>query len=183
MSLSLPLVPESAQLGAEFWKRELGFDGEVKVGEEAGLRKSVTLTEDLFGQIYWRDNETRLDVGTDTRVRYASPDEKQKAHNAPELSALARKTRAVFGPAEREKALNSLYRRLREEAYDIPVGDINIPWGVGPRNRTWESYAPSLYRSALHTITLKQRFSLLLVGGRYGCYLHHHLRSRRAQEV
>ena len=155
VSLSLPLMPESAQLGAEFWKRELGLDVEVKVGEEAGLRKTVTLTEDLYGQIYWRENETRLDAGTDTRVRYASPDQKQRAHNDPELFDLTTKTLAVFDPSEGAKALNSLYRRLREEAYDIPIGYINIPWGVGPRIRTWEPYPLSFYPSALHTITLK----------------------------
>jgi ABC-type transport system substrate-binding protein len=155
VSVSLPLMPESAQLGAEFWKRELGLDVEVKVGDEAALRQAVTLTEDLYGQIYWRENETRLDAGGDTRPRYASPEEKQRAHNDPELFDLTRKTLAVYDPAERERDLNSMYRRLREEAYDIPIGYINIPWGVGPRIRTWDPYPLSFYPSGLHTITLK----------------------------
>ena len=54
-----------------------------------------------------------------------------------------------------ERVLNGTYRRQRKEAYQIPIGYINVPWGVEPNIRTWEPYPLAGYSSALHTITLK----------------------------
>jgi ABC-type transport system substrate-binding protein len=62
---------------------------------------------------------------------------------------------AAIGQEEEEKIFNSTYLRLREEAYQIPIGYINVPWGVGPRIQTWEPYPLAQWASALHTITLK----------------------------
>ena len=36
---------------------------EVKVGDEAALSKATQLTEELYGQSVWRDNDTRIDAG------------------------------------------------------------------------------------------------------------------------
>jgi peptide/nickel transport system substrate-binding protein len=150
---SLPLMVEAAQLVAEFWKRELGLDVEVKVGDQAALSKA-RLSEDLHGQIWWRDNETRLDASGNIRNFWGTKGPGQM-HEDPELFALVTKAVAVFDPVEREKSLNGLYLRLRDEAQWIPLGYLNIPWGVGPRVRTWEPYPQASYPSALHTITLK----------------------------
>jgi peptide/nickel transport system substrate-binding protein len=154
-STASPLMPESAQLAADFWKRELGLDVEVRVGDEAALKKASSLTEELYGQILWRDNETRIDAADSLRSGYGTPEAKGRTHNDPELFALVKEAAAVFDPAEREKVLNSAYRRMREEAYDINIGYLNIPFGVGPRILTWEPYPLAFYPSALHTITLK----------------------------
>lgn len=62
---------------------------------------------------------------------------------------------AVIDPIAREQALNKLYRRLRDENYEIGVGYTNIPWGVGPRVLNWQPYPLAFYPSAIHTITLK----------------------------
>jgi ABC-type transport system substrate-binding protein len=155
VSPSLPLLPESAQLGAEFWRRELGLDVEVRVGDAAALNKAYVLTEDLYGQILWRDNETRIDPSAVLRSSFATPIVRGRAHNDPELFALTNNTLAVFDPVEREKAFNSTSRRMRDEASEISLGYINLPWGVGPRIRTWNPYPLSSNPSALHTITLK----------------------------
>ena len=154
-SVATPLMPESAQLAAEFWKRELGLDVEVKVGDEAALKKAQSLTEELYGQILWRDNETRLDAVGSLRNTWGTPEIPSRAHNDPELFAMAQKASAVFDPVEREKVLNSTYRRMRDEAYFITPGYLNIPWGVSSRVQTWEPHPLALYSSALHTITLK----------------------------
>jgi ABC-type transport system substrate-binding protein len=71
------------------------------------------------------------------------------------LFALVDQTLLEVDPVEREKVLNSTYRRLRDEAYYISPGYMNIPWGVGPRIKTWDPYPLALYVSALHTITLE----------------------------
>ena len=155
VSRATPLLPESAQLAADFWNRELGLDVVVKVGDEVTFKKAVDLDETLHGQILWRDNETRLDAAATLRSTYGDRNRINRAHNDPELFALAIKAADVIDRVEREKALNTTYRRLRDEAYEIPVGYINIPWGVGPRIRTWDPYPLAFYLSALHTVTLK----------------------------
>ncbi|MSQ07656.1 MAG: ABC transporter substrate-binding protein [Dehalococcoidia bacterium] len=155
VSPALPLMSESAQLAADFWRRELGLDVEVRVGDQAALKKDARLTENLYGQILWRDNETKLDATGSLRTGYAATDRKDTLHNDPELFDVTNKALAVFDPVEREKVLNSAYRRMRDEAYEIPIGNINIPWGVGRRIQTWQPYPLSFYPSALHTITIK----------------------------
>ena len=156
VSPSLPLMPESAQLGAEFWKRELGIDAEVRVGDQSALKKACRLTEDCYGQILWRDNETKLDgVGSLRSVYGYRPDRFDVVHDNQELFDLVKDALIVFDPVEREKILNSTYRRVRDEHYHISLGYVNLPWGVGPRVLTWEPYPLAFYPSAIHTITLK----------------------------
>jgi len=154
VSPSLPLLPESAQLAADMWRRELGLDVEVIVGDKAAYNKILNFTEDFYGQIAWQDNETRIDAVGIVKNSYGNPDRHRRAHNDPELFALTQKTMAILDPVEQEKALNSTYQRLRDEAYEIWLGYLNIPWGVGPRIQTWEPYPLAFYPSALHTITL-----------------------------
>jgi ABC-type transport system substrate-binding protein len=154
VSVSTPLMPESAQLGAEFWKRELGLDVEVKVGDQAALTLAAAAGE-LNGAVHWGDDEARPDAAGHMRGLYANEQRKDTAHKDPELFALAQKALAVYDPVEREKAFNSMYRRVRDEAYYLPLGYFNIPWGVGPRILTWQPYPLSKYPSALHTIVLK----------------------------
>ena len=155
VSTSLPLMPESAQLAADDWRRELGLDVEVRVGDETALKKAYTLTEDLYGHVLWRDNETRIDAARLMRSGYTNPDVKTTLHNDPELFELTNKALTVYDSAEREKVLNSTYRRLWDESYELGIGYVNIPWAVGPRILSWEPLPLAFYPSALHTITLK----------------------------
>jgi peptide/nickel transport system substrate-binding protein len=154
VSVSTPSMPESAQLGADFWKRELGLDVEVKVGDQAALTKAAAALE-LSGSVVWGDDEARPDAAGHMRGLYANPDRKDTAHKDPELFALAQKALAVYDPVEREKTFNSFYRRIRDEAYYLPLGYMNVPWAVGPRIQAWQPYPLALYPSALHTIVLK----------------------------
>ncbi|HEU0020194.1 MAG TPA: ABC transporter substrate-binding protein [Dehalococcoidia bacterium] len=155
VSISMPVMPESAQLAAEFWKKELGIDVEVRVGDKVALSDADRTTDDLHGQIVWGDDEARLDGSSHLRGSYSNPERRNPAHRDPELFALTQETLAVFDPVEQEKALNATYRRLRDEAYYLSLGYINIPWGVGPRVLSWEPLPLALYPSGLHTITLK----------------------------
>jgi peptide/nickel transport system substrate-binding protein len=154
-SSASPFLPEAAQLIAEFWRRDLGLDVEVRVGDEAALRKAFTQSEDLYGQILFRDDETKRDMQSSLRNQYAPPSAYQRVHNDPELFALTEKTLAVFDPVEQEKIYNSTARRLRDEAFDIGFGYLNLPWGVGPRIVTWEPNPMAPHPSGLETITLK----------------------------
>jgi ABC-type transport system substrate-binding protein len=154
VSTAMPFLPESAQLAADFWKKELGLDVEVKVGDEAALKKAA-LTEALHGQIIWRDNEARVDASGITRNAYATPGHGTRLHERQELQALVQKAIAVFDVKERPKALNDIYRQLRDESYELSIGYVNIPWAVGPRVLTWQPYPLAFYPSNLHSITLK----------------------------
>ncbi len=155
----IPLLPEAAQLGADLWRRELGLDVEVRALDKVKLNSIRTLTiENLDGQIGWTANNTRLDPAGQTRTFYLAPQPGgpyARLHNDPELFALVGQAMAVFDPAEKERAFNSLYRRLRDESYDISLGYLNVPWGVGPRIAKWQPYPLAEYASALHTIALK----------------------------
>ena len=155
VSISMPVMPESAQLAAEFWKRELGIDAEVRIGDKVAIGKITKTTDEMHGQIKWGDDEARLDGSSHLRGSYSNPDRINPAHKDPKLFTLTQETLGVFDPVERKQVLNSTYRRLRDEAYYLPLGYINIPWGVGPRVLTWEPLPLALYPSGLHTITLK----------------------------
>jgi peptide/nickel transport system substrate-binding protein len=153
-SSSTPFLVESAQLGAEFWKRELGLDVEVRVGDSVALDEKVK-TGELNGQVLWRDNDTRRDATSNIASGWGDPTRIDRRHNDPELFQLVQETFQILDPNERTKASAELYKRLRDEAYEINIGYVNIPWAVGPRVLTWEPYPLAVYPSALHTISLK----------------------------
>ncbi len=153
-STAMPFMPESAQLMADSWRRDLGLDVEVKLGDEAALKRDF-LTDALHGQILVRDNEARLDGSSSIRSAYGTPDHAGRMHENPEITRMVRDALAVFDPQGRGYLFNQTYRRLREEAYDIAVGYANVPWAVGPRVVTWQPWPLAFYPSNIHGITLK----------------------------
>jgi len=153
VSTAMPFLPESAQLAGEYWKKELGIDTEVRVGDESNLKKA-TLARTLNGQILWRENEARVDAGSIASSSYGNPEHTARLHETPELFDLVKSSLTSTDPAEKVSKLNNLYRRLRDEHYEMGVGYVNIPWAVSSRVLTWEPYSLAFYPSAFHTITL-----------------------------
>jgi len=155
-SSAMPFQVEGAQLAADFWRRELGLDVEVRVADSAGMEKMETAGE-LNGQILWRENEARKDATSSIAAKYADPnaEDQDRVHNDPELFRMAAPAFAILDPDERAKALETVFAKLKEESYWLSIGYANIPWGVGPRVQTWEPYPLSAYPSAFHTITLE----------------------------
>ena len=154
VSTAMPFLPESAQLAAENWKRELGIETEVRVGDETALKKARK-TGELDGQILWRENEARWDGSGITRVVYGEPERVDRPHNNPEIFNLVLDALAVVDPDERPKVWNNVYKRLQDEQYELAIGYVNIPWGVGPRITNYEPYPMAFYPSAHHKITVK----------------------------
>jgi ABC-type transport system substrate-binding protein len=154
VSTAMPFQPETAQLVADSWKRELGLDVEAKVGDETALKKAF-LTPELHGQILVRDNETRFDGSSSLRSSYATPDHAGRMHEDPELFKQSLEAIAVFDPEQRDVISKKVYKRLNEESYDIGIGYTNIPWAVGPRVLAWQPFPLAFYPSNLHGITLK----------------------------
>jgi peptide/nickel transport system substrate-binding protein len=154
VSTSMPYLPEAAQIAADSWRRELGLDVEVRVGEEATINEARR-AGNLDGQITWRDNEARMDGSSIVLSSYGSPDLRDRFHDDQELFSLVKETLAVTDEEERAQALNQLYLRLRDESYELGIGYVNIPWAVGPRVQTWQPFTFSFFPSGMHTITLK----------------------------
>ena len=154
VSVGMPFLPESAQVAADFWRKELNLDVEVKVGDETSLKRAFR-AGDLQGQILWRDNEARGDATGITRSGYGLAGADLRLHDDPELFALVQEAIAVFDPELRHQALNNVYKRLHDEHLEMAIGYVNIPWGTGPRIADWRPWPLAFYPSGLHTITLK----------------------------
>ena len=151
---SLPLLPEVSLLIAENWKRELGIDVELRVGEKTGLEKSED-AGDLAGQYYFRDNEARVDATGIAKSSYGDPTRLVPAHKDPELFTVVQNALGIPDPEEQVAALQKMYQRLREEQYYLGIGFVNIPWAVGPRVVSWEPRPLSLFPNNLHNLILE----------------------------
>ena len=151
---SLPLLPEESQLVAANWKRELGIDVEVRVGDKTGIDKAED-AGDLAGQFYFRDNETRVDGTGITKGHYGNPSRLSRSTDDPEVFALIDQNLSIADPVEQEAALVKLYQRLRDEQNELGIGYLNIPWAVGPRVLSWEPRPLSLFPNNLHALILK----------------------------
>ena len=152
-SPSLPLLPESAQVAADFWETELNLDVEVRVGDSTSLRKAYR-AGDLQGQILWRENETKADGMGSTRTYYGMEGPVMPFHQDSALFQHTQDTLAAFEPVAREKAINDLYKVLWDQHHALGIGYVNIPWGVGPRIKTWEPWPRCEFPCGRYTITL-----------------------------
>ncbi len=154
-SAAVPNLPEAAQFVAETWQEELGIDAEVRISEESAVKKMTRLTEDAYGQVLFRDNETRLDGSGMLNGGYGrNPDRPDRSSRDPEVVALAEEIRVIVDPDVRIPRLTEFYLRARDESNELMMGYVNIPWGVGARIQTWEPYPLAFYVNSVHTITL-----------------------------
>ena len=154
ISPSLPLLPETSQLIANFWEKELGIDVEVRVGEKGGLEGAEDAGE-LAGQWYFRDNETRVDATGITKGVYGNPSRISRYQDDPEVYAQIDEALGTIDPEKQVVALEELYQRLRDEQYNLAIGYLNIPWAVGPRIKSWQSRPLSLFPNNLHALILE----------------------------
>ena len=150
---ALPLMIETAQLVGDMWNKELGLEVEVRVLESQDSKRRRYAGE-LHGQVYWEENDTRVDASSQANS-YGDPENKSRWHGDPDLHRMGREAFLMLDPDERAEALAKLYQRYREESYHLGIGYANTPWAVGPRVLTWQPYPLTLFPSALHKLTLK----------------------------
>ena len=154
-----PLTPETAQIAADMWSKELGLDVEVKVWDTQAVGAANRDPDaPLYGHIYFRTNQGRIDPRGTTRTYHANQSYIGRIidiNKDPELFALVEEALGTIDLVEQEKNLVSMYQRIRGEGHWISLGYVNSPWGVGPRILTWKPLPSSDYPSGLHTITLK----------------------------
>jgi hypothetical protein len=138
------------------WRAELGINPEVRVSEESDVKKLTRLTEDGLGQVLFRDNETELDPSDMLQTDYGNnPGRPDYSTRDPEINAMSLATNAIIDPAQRWPEVSKMYKRFRDESFEMSFGYINIPFGVGSRIKTWEPYPLAFYPTALHTITIE----------------------------
>ena len=153
-STSMPFQTEAAQLAAEFWRRELGLDVEVRVGDSTAIRGAWAAGE-LNGQIIWRDNETRRDATSTVVSGYGDPENSIRRSENPDLRSSTQEASRTVSPDARAQALTELYPQLKEAGYEIGIGYVNIPWGVGSRIESWQPLPLAPNISGLHTVVFK----------------------------
>ncbi|HZA25970.1 MAG TPA: ABC transporter substrate-binding protein, partial [Dehalococcoidia bacterium] len=156
VSRATPFLPESAQLAAEMWKEVLGIPVEVQLGDEANFKRLWISEGALRGQILWRDNETRVDGGNINRGTYGTPENLGRQHNDPALFKMAQESVSVIDLNERAEAYNEFHKVLKEEVYELGLGYLNLPWGVGSRVQEWTPFPMAFWPSGLHTIKLAE---------------------------
>ena len=149
-----PYLPESAQVAADYWKRELNLDVEVRISEEAAT-KGQWREGELAGQIVFYDNQARLDDAGITNFLYGRSDHSRRLHDDPEIHKAVQDAVAVFDPETRPQVLNELYKMLWDEQFELAIGYVNTPWGLGPRIDSWEPWPLALHPTGRHTITLR----------------------------
>ena len=151
----VPFLPEQAQLIADMWRKNLGIDVEVVVGEASTVRERW-YGRQLDGKVILRANETRWDGGSITNAIYGDPE--NGAHlggKRDDLIAVAKGALSIVDPTLRQEGFNSAYKTLREEHYEFGTGYVNLPWGVGPRIASWEPWPVVAYQTAIWTMKLQ----------------------------
>ncbi|MBM3941386.1 MAG: ABC transporter substrate-binding protein [SAR202 cluster bacterium] len=153
-SSSMPLQVEAAEFAADSWRRELGLDVEVKVGDSLAIAKSWRAGE-LNGQFLWRDNEARRDATAIMRSSHGDLKSLTRISEDPVLLKLVEQTTETVDAAQRARTTQDTALKLREATYQLGIGYVNIPWGVGPRVVAWQPYPLAPFPAALHTVVLK----------------------------
>ena len=151
----LPFLPELAQLVADQWKRNLGIDTEVEVGETATVRNRW-FNKELYGGVVLRPNEAKYDAGRSVTVYYA--DFEGRIHFGAlreDLKQAVIDAKSEIRPEHRQAAYNEMYKKLWDAHYEPSMGHVHLPWGVSSRVATWDPWPVTPYLSALWTITLQ----------------------------
>lgn len=151
---SLPLKPELVQVIADMWRNELGIEVTVKTVDETTFRNEISEGDSHFGEILFRDNETRIDASGATVSNYTEVDRFDRITDDQELRDIVLDATSKIGE-EREAALVDMYRELRNEGTIMTIGTFSVPWGVSERVKTWEPYPLTNFVSGLETITLQ----------------------------
>src|SRR5918999_6419523 len=99
-STAMPLLVEAAQAGADMWRRGVGLGVEGRVGDRTG-NKEMEQAGEMKGQVYWRDNEARIDAASSVSGNYADSEAPDRLAEDPELLRLVQETSHILDASER----------------------------------------------------------------------------------
>lgn len=149
-----PVSLSARQQAADMWKQELGIPVEVRVGDEADLKKARL--GDFHGEVLCRDIETRVDGSSAVRSSFGTPDHASRQTDDPAIFARSEEALGTIDPDMRHAAYDKLYRKLKvEKRYRLGPGYINLPWGVAPRVVEWSPFPMACWPSGLHMMALE----------------------------
>jgi peptide/nickel transport system substrate-binding protein len=151
---SIPLLVESAQLAGEMWRKELGIDVEVRVGESAAWSQAWRAGE-LQGMVYWAQQETRRDARGYMNIRWGDPEYSTRIHEDPDIFRAVKENNSITDLVKAEESTTKLNLRLRDESHYLGLGYFDLPWAVAPRVKAWQPWPLSLWPSGLHTVVLE----------------------------
>jgi len=131
-----PLLPELAQLMADAWVENLGWDVEVVVGDASAVRQQWN-NRQLPGAVLVRTNEARYDGTSITTGSYDNKGIAWRMIDDPELEPWKSTTTVVVRKAladltaSRADSFNEAYRYFKNENHQWSAFYTNLPWGVG----------------------------------------------------
>ncbi len=157
---SFPFLPQVAELIARDWETNLGMKVNVEIGDQAAIKDRWNNRE-LPGDLLIRDNEARYDGTSITRGGFANPNVAWRAVKDPRVEpwkTIADRAGIALddiNDATRHQSFNEAYEYLRDQAYYWGPFSSNVPWGVGPRLKSYEPWTLVPYFTAVWTIELK----------------------------
>ena len=155
-----PFLPQVAELVAEDWEKNLGIKATVNVGDQSAI-KAQWNNRELAGSLLIRENEARFDGTSITRGGFTNPETRWRGVKDPRIEPWKRiSDRAEvalddLNPDTRDQSFNEAYEFLRDEAYYWGPFYSNLPWGVGPRVKSYAPWTLVPYFTAIWTVELK----------------------------
>ena len=149
-----PFLPEMSLLVADMWKKNLGLDVTVNVGEAVGIREKWQAWQ-LGGDVMLRSNEGRWDGGSAINGAYGLQDSRTRRSDDPVLRQAVKDGLSEMDLEKRQAAYNKMYRALYDAHYEVGLGYVNLPWGLSSRVSDWKPWPLSAYATALWTVKLK----------------------------
>jgi len=154
-----PFLPQVAELVSKDWEDNLGIKANVNVGDQQPIKKAWNNRE-LPGSFLLRTNEARFDGTSITRGGFADPETAWRAVKDPRIEPWKR----IFdragialdhiNPDTRDKRFTEAYKILRDQAHWYGPFSSNVPWGLGPRIKTYEPWILVPYFTAVWTTEL-----------------------------
>ncbi len=157
---ALPLMPELSVAIAAGWKKQLGLQVEVVVGDQTSIKQRRDERK-LPGTIQFGANETRYDGLGITRSGYYTPTASTRVCDpvVPECVAIAKlvgeKMLQPADPATLFKNYQEVYTVLRDDSRQSGIFTLNSPWGLGPRVKDYKPWPLMAYTPAIWTLELK----------------------------
>lgn len=154
----IPLIPEMAQLIAEFWETELGIEVELFVGDSTAVRGKWRGRE-LDDNAILRTNEAVWDAGTRLPSGYLTPESSSRRSQPdaePELAAILREALAVVDPTQRQEGMARAYLAANEAHFEWQPMVASLPWGASKRIAKWEPWPLAAFFNAAYTIELAE---------------------------
>jgi peptide/nickel transport system substrate-binding protein len=158
---SFPFLPQVAELMVTDWKKNVGIDVDIEIGDQAAIKQSWN-NRNLPGDMLIRDNEARYDGTSITVGGYCNHDTRWRM-NEPETADGAARCKVIQDLAlnhvvtgqEQHDNFNAAYKFIRDEGMHWGPFYSNVPWGAGKRIANYEPWKLVPYFTAPWTITLK----------------------------